>query len=115
MEFLGRCFKMFKVAFWGIKSSDYMEEVLGEILPVLAHLGGHNPLFTWAAKDCEIIEKNEDIQLWGKPLTKVWEKWPCWNGTNTVIIDHHETRVNCNPAWNVIVPPLLCCKYTGLI
>ena len=34
MEFLGKCFKFFKVAFWGTKSSEYMEEVLREILPV---------------------------------------------------------------------------------
>ena len=105
MEFLGRCFKMFKVAFWGIKSREYMEDVLREILPVFSHLEGHKPLFTWTAKDCELIDKDEDNQMWGKPLTKVWEKWPCWNGTNTVILDHHEPRVDCNPQWNVIVPP----------
>ena len=34
MEFLGRCFKTFKVAFWGIKSSEYMEGFLHEILLV---------------------------------------------------------------------------------
>jgi hypothetical protein len=105
MEFLGRCFKMFKVAFWGIKSREYMEEVLREILPVFSHLEGHKPLFTWAARDCELIDKDEDNQMWGKPLSKVWAQWPCWNGTNTVILDHHEPRVDCNPQWNVIVPP----------
>jgi hypothetical protein len=38
-------------------------------------------------------------------LTKVWEKWPCWNDTYTIIIDHHKPRVDCNPQWNVIVSP----------
>jgi hypothetical protein len=40
-----------------------------------------------------------------KPLTKVWKKWPCWDATNTVIIDHHEPRVDCNPPSNVIIIP----------
>ena len=105
MEFLGRCFKKFRVAFWGSKSKEYMEEVLREILPVFSHLEGHEPLFTWSVKDCELIEKSEDVTLWVKPLTKVWKKWPCWDATNTIIIDHHSPRVECNPPGNVITPP----------
>jgi hypothetical protein len=38
IEFLGRCLKNFKVAFWGIKSGAYMEEVLCEMLRVFDHL-----------------------------------------------------------------------------
>ena len=48
---------------------------------------------------------SEDITTWGKPLRKVWEKWPCWNASNTLIVDHHGPRVLCNPQGNVIVPP----------
>ena len=55
MEFLRRCFKIFRVAFWGIKSNEYMEKVLREILPVPKHLEGHKPIFAWSSKDCEII------------------------------------------------------------
>ena len=106
VEFLGMCFKFFKVAFWGRKSLKYMEEVLQEILPVFSHLEGHKPIFVWAAKDCEVIQESEEGSLWGKPLTKVWKRWPCWNGSNTVMIDHHVPRVDCNPPWNVIAPPL---------
>ena len=81
-----------------------MEEVLHEILPVFEYLEGHQPIFAWSRKDCEIIQKTDDITIWGKPLTKVWNKWP-WNGTNTIIVDHHSPRVACNPKTNVIVPP----------
>ena len=105
MEFLGRCFKTFKVGFWGLKSGEYMEEVLREILPVFEHLEGHSPIFAWCGKDCEITNKSDDVTIWGKPLTKVWNKWPCWDGTNTIIVDHHAPRVACNPKANVIVPP----------
>jgi hypothetical protein len=41
---------------------------------VLSHLEGHQPIFTWAAKDCELIQKSDRVSLWGKPLTKVLEK-----------------------------------------
>jgi hypothetical protein len=105
MEFLGRCFKKFTVAFWGIKSCEYMEEVLREILPVFDLLEGQKPLFSWSSKDCEQIQMSEDITTWGKPLRKVWERWPCWNASNTLIVDHHGPRVLCNPHGNVIVPP----------
>ena len=104
MEFLGRCFKMFKIAFWDAKSSEYMEEVLEEILPAFAHLEGHTPSFMWSGKDCELIQASQ-FSVWGKPLTKVWKKWPCWDATNTLIIDHHEPRMDFNPESNVIVPP----------
>jgi len=56
-------------------------------------------------KDCDKIQKSDEITLWEKPLTKAWEKWLCWNATNTVIIDHHELNVDCNPQANVIIPP----------
>jgi hypothetical protein len=82
-----------------------MEEVLREILPLFSHLENHKPVFSWSAKDCEIVQKSEEVTLWGKPLSKVWRKWPCWDATNTVIIDHHEPRVDCNPHANVMIPP----------
>ena len=34
IDFLRRCMKKFRVAFWGIKSREYMDEVLHDILPV---------------------------------------------------------------------------------
>ena len=105
MEFMGRCIKNFTIAFWGIKSCDYTAEVLHEILPVFDHLEGQKPLFSWSSMDCEPIQMSEDITTWGKPLRKVWEKWPCWNASNTLIVDHHGPRVLCNPQGNVIVPP----------
>ena len=92
-----------------------MEQVLRKILPVFSHLEGHISIFTWSANDCELIKKSDDVSLWGKPLTKVWKKWPCWDATNTVIIEHHEPRVDFNPQSNVIIPPFLCCKSEGFI
>ena len=40
IEFLQRCFLFFKVAFWGQKSSGYMDEVIQEIMPMFEHMEG---------------------------------------------------------------------------
>ena len=82
-----------------------MDEVLADILPMFEHMAGHKPLFTWSAKHCELIQESDEETIWGKPLTKVWKAWPRWNASNTIIVDHHAPRVECNPAMNVIVPP----------
>jgi hypothetical protein len=82
-----------------------MDEVLQEIMPRFEHMEGHKPLFAWSGKDCEMIKKTDDVAIWGKPLSKVWKRWPTWNATNTIIVDHHAPRVECNAQANVIVPP----------
>jgi hypothetical protein len=40
---------------------------------------------------------------WGCPLQPITLKYPQWNTTNTVIIDHKLLHVGCNPHRNVIV------------
>ena len=101
MEFLGKCFKIFKVLFWGIKSKNHMKEVLCKLLWVFDHLEGYKPMFSWSAKDCT---KKWWGYIVGETLTKVQKKWPYWDATNTVIIDHHELRLDCNPHGNIIIP-----------
>jgi hypothetical protein len=82
-----------------------MDEVVREIMSAFEHMEGQKPLFAWCAKDCELIQKSEDVGIWGKPLMKVWKAWPSWDASNTIIVDHHAPRVECNPTVNVIVPP----------
>ena len=69
------------------------------------HMEGHKLIFTWSAKECELIQKTDDVAIWGKPLTKVWKAWPCWNATNIIIVDHHAPGMECTPTMNVIVSP----------
>jgi hypothetical protein len=35
----------------------------------------------------------------------VWGKRPEWNDGDTLIIDHMEAMVDCNPVGNIIIPP----------
>ena len=104
-EFIDKCFKNFRVAFWGVKSSANMEDVLAEIMRKFTGLDTHKLFFCWSGKDCEELMENIGVSKWKKPLTKVWGTWPEWNEGNTLIIDHMEAMVECNPVANIIIPP----------
>ena len=102
---MDNCFKNFRVAFWGIKSSANMEDVLAELMRRFKGLDTHKPLFCWSAKECEEVVENIGVSKWRKPLSKVWGIWPEFHEGNTMIIDHMEAMVECNPHTNIIIPP----------
>ena len=104
-EFIDRCFKNFRVAFWGIKSTPNMEDVVAEMMRKFDGSDSHKPMFCWSAKDLEEGSENIGVSKWKKPLSKVWGIWPEWNEGNTMIIDHLEAMVDCNPVANIIIPP----------
>ena len=105
VEFIDKCFRNFRVAFWGIKSTSNMEDVVASMLRKFNGLDSHKPVFIWSAKECEEVSENVGASRWKKPLSKVWEMWPEWNEGNTVIIDHYRAMVECNPVANFIIPP----------
>jgi hypothetical protein len=105
LEFLRRCFINFTVAFWGSKSECYMDEVTAAVLTCLKDGQSFKPLFVWSGKDCEATDFDDGAPIcWGKPLSKVFNIWPVFNLSNTVIVDHKSFRVGCNPMANVIIP-----------
>ena len=55
IEFIGRCFENFRVAFWGINSKSYMEEVVVEIMRKFEGLDSHKSNFCRSAKECEEV------------------------------------------------------------
>jgi hypothetical protein len=104
-EFFNRSFLNFTVAFWGIKSDSYMADLVPSLLGRLRGDKGFAPLFVWSARDCVPIEFDDGEPIvWGKPLERVFQQWPWWNFTNTVIVDHNASRVGCNPIGNIIIP-----------
>ena len=105
VEFIDKCFRNFRVAFWGIKSTSNMEDVVASMLRKFSGLGSHKPVFVWSAKECEEDSGISGVSRWKKPLSKVWGMWPEWNEGNTVIIDHHRAMVDCNRDANIIIPP----------
>ena len=75
-EFIDKCFRHFRVAFWGIKSTSNMEEVVASMMRKFNGLGSHKPLFCWSAKECEEESGHIGVSKWKKPLSKVWGMWP---------------------------------------
>ena len=61
-------------------------------------------LFVWSQQECEPIQfEGGAPTMWGKPLHRVFDQWPRWNNSNTVIIDYKLERVSCNRGTNVIL------------
>jgi hypothetical protein len=58
----------------------------------------------WSAQECVLVGMGDGTTIEGeKPLESVYRRWPCWNATNTVIVDHNISCVACNPISNVVV------------
>jgi hypothetical protein len=103
-QFLSKCFLYFEVAFWGSKSENYIEEIVPAMLRRSQEDIKFHPVFVWSQQDCEPIEFEGGVPiLWGKPLERLFQHWPCWNKSNTLIIDHKLERVGYNRGANVIV------------
>jgi hypothetical protein len=102
-EFLNQCFLSFEVAFWGSKSAKYMQDMVTVILGMLKGKEDCVPQFVWSAQECERVELEDGATIEGaKSLEAVYRRWPCWNASNTVIVDHNLGRVACNSMSNVI-------------
>jgi hypothetical protein len=103
-DFLQKCFKTYVVAFWGSKSRIYMDEIVSAMLERVKCPAAIVPAFIWSQKHCEAIQwSDSDVVAWGYPLQSMWKKFPRWNSSNTVIVDHKPQCVNRNPDANVIL------------
>jgi hypothetical protein len=67
-EFIDKCFRNFRVAFWGIKSTSNMEDVVASMLRRFNGLGSHKPVFLWSAKECEEASENIGVSKWKKTI-----------------------------------------------
>jgi hypothetical protein len=104
VDFLCNCFQHFQVAFWGSKSTAYMQDVVPVMLGKLKWDKESVPSFVWSRQACEPFVWSthdpdhtetgnvEDI-LWAKRLERVYKTWPFWNASNTLIVDHKMSHV----------------------
>ena len=82
------------------------------VLVMLGRLRGeedHIPCFVWSGQECEPVEC-WDVGTFagGKSLERFYKRWPCWNASNTIIIDYNFGCMACNPRSNIII---LCSFY----
>jgi hypothetical protein len=105
IDFLTRCFVHFEVVFWDSKSEVYMDDIIPAMLGRMKEGTTFKPLFVWSRKECKVTKFEDGIPLeWGKPLQKVFWRYPEFNHANTVMIDHKICRLGGNPATNLIIP-----------
>jgi hypothetical protein len=105
IDFLNKCFLHFEVALWGSKSEVYMADVVPAMLGRMKDGSTVKPLFMWSTKECEVTKFEDGIPLqWGKPLRKIFWRYPNFNHKNTVIVDHKLCRLGGNEAANLIIP-----------
>jgi hypothetical protein len=82
-----------------------MDEIIAAVLAPLKDGPSFKPLFVWSGKHCEATNFDDGASIcWGKPLSKVFEQWPAFNLSNSIIVDHKSYKVGCNPMVNVIIP-----------
>ena len=66
-----------------------MDDVLATLTVGWIGCPHFHPLFVWCGKDCEIVEFERGTSIaWEKPLSKVYEKWPQFNASNTLFIEN---------------------------
>lgn len=83
----------FSVAFWGSKSTLYMDDVVPAMLAGLES-GNAIPLFTWSGKESTVTKLEGGIPSQRrKSLEVVYSKWPTFSATNTVIVDNQLNKV----------------------
>jgi hypothetical protein len=81
-----------------------MEEIVPTMLRRVNDNGNLVPLFVWSQRECEPIQfEGGAPTMWEKPLQRVFDQWPRWKESNTIIIDHKLERVGCNRGTNVIL------------
>ncbi|XP_065868792.1 uncharacterized protein [Euphorbia lathyris] len=100
------CFDHFTVAIWSSKMRKNIEKILPKIrrsLPDEVQM-----LFVWGQENCVLtrvrLGSNEQKFVMLKNLEKVWNAYPQFNASNTVLIDDTPYKSLMNSANNFIFP-----------
>lgn len=64
IDFIGKCFKNFRVAFWDITRNANMEDIVAEMMRKFGALDSNKPMFCWYAKECEEVFENIGVSKW---------------------------------------------------
>jgi len=94
-EFLDSIFARAEVGIW----SSAMKH---NVIPMAKYIMGDHYkdlLFIWDKDDCEKIKAvvEGEQPTFAKNLRTVWDKYPCFNEDNTIIIDDSEAKMINNP------------------
>lgn len=113
--FLNQLCQHFTIAVWTSAKRRTAIELVKLLFPL--HIS-QQLLFIWAQNKCQCIQRKDNKQtsnhyddiIFTKRLSKVWEDYPLWNPTNTLLIDDSPDKCPNEYVCNALHPPPL----TGL-
>ena len=102
-EFINKCFRNIRVAFWSIKSNANMEDVPAEMIQKFGGLDSHNICFVGQQRNVKKLLRTLGCQSGKNYCPKVWGIWPKKNEGNTLITNHMQAMVDYNHVANIII------------
>lgn len=109
LEFIKMASIIFRLAVWTSGSS---KRCMRMVNALFQYTNTYSPLlFSWFNDKCLESDEYNDIhkRILLKNLSQVWDVFPDYNVTNTVIVDDSPEKCACNPAHTAIHPiPYMC-------
>lgn len=97
-DFISLLQKYYNIGVWSAGLRDYVEKIVS-ILFV------QPPVFVWSREDCEdVYLPSENQVVKKKPLTKLYNHFPCLNRTNSLIIDDRDDVCDENTSNHIHIP-----------
>ena len=95
----------FTLAVWTSAKTKTAKQLVSFLFPVPIK---ERLLFIWGQSKCNAIHiEGKEKPLYQKPLSRVWDEYPLWDTTNTLLMD--DSPKKCPPAYsqNTLHPPPL--------
>lgn len=109
-EFLKMLDDHFCLAVWTSAKAKTANKLLKVLFPDTIR---EKLLFVWSQSQCKSIRTNSNNTLFQKPLQSVFQKYPLWNESNTILVD--DSPEKSVDRCNTLHPPSLNGKHRSSI
>lgn len=93
----------FTLAVWTSAKNKTAKQLVSLLFPIPVK---ERLLFIWGQQKCDAISiQGKEEPLFQKPLSRVWNEYPLWNTTNTLLLD--DSPKKCPNFANTLHPPRL--------
>jgi hypothetical protein len=99
----------FTLAVWTSAKTKTAKQLVSLLFPIPVK---ERLLFIWGQPKCDAIAiQGKEKLLFQKPLSRVWNEYPLWDTTNTLLLDDSPTK--CPDFANTLHPPRLDGRFHG--
>ena len=99
----------FTLAVWTSAKTKTAKQLVSLLFPVPIK---ERLLFIWGQPKCDTIHiEGQEKPLYQKPLNRVWDEYPLWDTTNTLLIDDSPKKCPTAYSQNTLHPPPLHGRY----